>query len=79
MKKLLIVIGILGFFIVCLGAGGADHEVADKLWMAAAIIGMLLVILSRLLYKYIDWMYTERAKKTRHYRKYLELQKKMSA
>ena len=78
-KRLLIMIGSEGAFLVVIGVGGADCGANDKAWMSAAIIGMLLIVLSRAVYSYLNWMQEERAKKSIRYRRYLETQNKMSA
>ena len=64
---------------MAIGVAGADCGADEKMWMSVAIIGALMIVLSRALYSYINWMQEERAKKSRHYRRYLEMQNKMSA
>lgn len=78
-KRILIVIGVIGFVMVAIGAAGSDCEADEKIWMSAAIIGALKIVLSRALYSYLNWIQEERAKKSRRYRRYLEMQNKMSA
>ena len=78
-KRILVLIGANGFLLIAMGAAGADCGLDEKKWMSAAIIGALMIILSRLLYCYINWMQEERAKKSIRYKRYLETQNKMSA
>lgn len=79
LKKVLIGCGFLGFFMIAIGAEASDRGADEMLWMSAAIIGALLMVLSRALYSYLNWMQAERAKKSIRYRRYLEMQNKMSA
>ena len=60
-------------------AGASDCGAGEKMWMSAAIIGALLMVLSRALYSYLNWMQAERAKKSIRYRRYLEKENEMSA
>lgn len=78
-KRILIVIGISGFVMMAIAESGAKCGANEKAWMSAAIIGVLMIVLSRALYSYLNWMQEERAKKSIRYRRYLETQNKMSA
>ena len=77
-KTMLIVIGISGFFMMAIAESGAKCGVNDKAWMSAAIIGVLMIILSRHMYCRLNWMQEERARKSIRYRRYLETEKKLS-
>lgn len=79
MKTLGVTIAIIGIAAVWCGATGVDTGLEDKLWMAATIIGVLLVILGILLHQYPAYLQKERAKKSIRYRRYIEMQEKMSA
>lgn len=79
MKRLSVAIQFIGLGMVLLGASGSDNGIADKLWMAATIIGVLLMVIGRLMYQYSIYLKQERAKKSRRYRNYAEMQKKKSA
>lgn len=78
-KRILVVIGANGFVLVAIGAAGSDCGADEKMWMSVAIIGTLMIVLSRAIYSYLNWMQEERAKKSIRYRRYLETQNKMSA
>lgn len=78
-KKILIVIGISGFVMMAIAESGAKCGANEKTWMSAAIIGALLMVLSRTLYSYLNWMRAERARKSIRYRRYLEKENEMSA
>lgn len=78
-KKILIVIGAIGFLMVAIGAAGSDCRADDKTWMSVVIVGALLIVLSRAMYSYLNWIQEERAKKSIRYRRHLEMQNKMSA
>lgn len=78
-KRILIALGVVGFFMIAIGEAGSSCGADEKAWMSAAIIGALLIVLSRALYSYLNWIQEERAKKSIRYRRYLEMQNKMSA
>lgn len=78
-KKILIIIGGEGAFLVVIAVGGADCGANEKAWMSAAIIGVLMIILSRLMYCRLNWIQEEREKKSIRNRRYQETQNKMSA
>lgn len=78
MKKIGIAIALIGFTAVWMGAHGADTGMADKQWMAATIIGVLLIVLGILVHQYPIYLKRERAKKSIQYRRYLEMQEKTS-
>ena len=74
LKKVLIGCGFLGFLMTAVSAGASDCGAGEKMWMSA-----LLMVLSRALYSYLNWMQAERAKKSIRYRRYLEKENEMSA
>lgn len=78
MKKIGIVITFVGFMVFWMGADGADTGKEDKLWMAATIIGVLLMVLGTLIHQYPIYLQQERAKKSIRYRRYLDTEEKMS-
>lgn len=78
MRKLGIVMALVGFMAFWMGAEGADTGMEDKLWMAATIIGVLLMVLGTLVHQYPIYLQRERAKKSIRYRRYLDTQAKMS-
>ena len=78
MKKIGMAITLVGFMAFWMGADGADTGKEDKLWMAATIIGVLFMVLGTLVHQYPIYLQQERAKKSIRYRRYLELQEKMS-
>lgn len=78
MKKLGIVMALVGFMAFWMGAEGADTGMEDKLWMAATIIGVLLMVLGTLIHQYPIYLQQERARKSIRYRRYLDTQEKMS-
>lgn len=77
MKKVAVAMALVGFIAVWCGSSGADTGLENRLWMAAAIIGVLLMVLGRLVYQHAEYLEQERAKKSIRYRRYLELQEKM--
>ena len=79
MKKIGIAIMLIGFVAIWCGTSGPDTGVEDKLWMAATILGVLFIIIGRLFYQYSIYLEQERARKSRRYRRYIEIQKRMSA
>lgn len=79
MKVLSIVMQGAGFLFLLLGSSAADSGAVDILWASLAIGGTLLMILGRMLYEYADRIKQERARKSRRYKNYIEMQKKMSA
>ena len=78
-KRILIVIGISGFIMMAIAESGAKCGADDKAWMSAAIIGVLMIILSRLMYCRLNWIQEEREKKSIRNRRYQETENKMSA
>ena len=78
MKKLGIAIALVGFVAFWMGAEGSDTGMDEKQWMAATIIGVLLMVLGTLVHQYPIYLQQERARKSIRYRRYLELQEKMS-
>lgn len=76
-KDTQIVVGICGFVMIAIGAAGSDCDAPTKAWMGVAIIGALLIVLSRALYSYLSWIEKERAKKSIRYKRYLETEKKL--
>lgn len=78
MKKIGVTTALIGAVTVWCAATGADTGLEEKLWMAATVIGVLLIVLGLLIHEYPIYLERERAKKSIRYRRYLELQEKMS-
>lgn len=78
MRKLGIVMALVGFMALWMGAEGSNTGMEDKLWMAATIIGVLFMVLGTLVHQYPIYLQQERAKKSIRYRRYLDTQAKMS-
>lgn len=78
-KKILVIAGGIGFMLIAIAAAGSDCGADERIWMSAAIIGALMIVLSRALYSYLNWMQAERARKSIRYRRYLEKENEMSA
>lgn len=76
MKKIGVILGVAGGLCVWCGAEGCDTGLEDKLWCAAVIIGMLLLIFGIMSYRYGDYLERERAKKSIRYRRRLEFGRK---
>lgn len=79
MRKIGIAIMLTGIGVAWMGESSAFTGIEDKLWMAAVIVGVLLMILGRLVYQYAIYLKQERARKNIRYRRYIEMQKKISA